>query len=117
MGIGRKNRKKSFEAKKFDIDALASDVLEDCKDAARNILQVVVTQLNESVRKDKDTRKELGLVLKEKNRKREILTELGILMAKPCGIASRDTYRKHMRWKVYKKSMCMQTEEVGLRTG
>ena len=36
-------------------------------------------QLNESIRKEKATRKELGLVLKEKNCKRSILTELGTL--------------------------------------
>lgn len=71
--------KKAFEAKISDIDTLASDVLADCKTAACEILEAAVAQLNESIRKEKATRKELGLVLKEKNRKRSILTELGTL--------------------------------------
>ena len=74
-----KNYKKLLRQKFLDIDTLALDVLADCKTAACEILEDSVAQLNESIRKEKATRKELGLVLKEKNRKRSILTELGTL--------------------------------------
>ena len=79
LDLVEKITKKAFEAKISDIDTLASDVLADCKTAACEILEAAVAQLNESIRKEKATRKELGLVLKEKNRKRSILTELGTL--------------------------------------
>ena len=79
LDLVEKITKKAFEAKISDIDTLASDVLADCKTAACEILEAAVAQLNESIRKEKATRKELGLILKEKNRKRSILTELGTL--------------------------------------
>ena len=79
LDLVEKITKKAFEAKISDIDTLASDVLADCKTAACEILAAAVAQLNESIRKEKATRKELGLILKEKNRKRSILTELGTL--------------------------------------
>lgn len=44
--------------------------------------EAIVAQANEAMRKGKAERKKLGLVLKEKERKREILTELGILNLK-----------------------------------
>lgn len=74
--------KKALEDKNSDLDSLASAVLEDCKHAARSVLEAIVAQANEVMRKDKAERKKLGLVLKEKERKREILTELGILNLK-----------------------------------
>lgn len=45
---------------------MASAVLEDCKHAARGVLEAIVAQANEAMRKDKAERKKLGLVLKEK---------------------------------------------------
>lgn len=62
-----------------DVDELSADVLSDCKKLAREIVQEIITQLNETMRQDKKTRKDLGLVMKEKNRPRKILTELGEL--------------------------------------
>lgn len=79
LDLVEKITKKAFEAKISDLDTLASDVLADCKTAECEILEAAVAQLNESIRKEKATRKELGLILKEKNRKRSILTELGTL--------------------------------------
>lgn len=60
-----------------DLDFMASEVLGDCKDSAINMLQVITQHMNEGFREDKQTRKEMGLVLKEKDRPRRILTELG----------------------------------------
>lgn len=62
-----------------DVDELSSDILEDCKELARNIVQEAIIQMNENLREDKRTRKELGLTLKEKDRPRVLLTKLGEL--------------------------------------
>jgi len=60
-----------------DIDALASEVLPCCKETACHIVETIVEALNLSLREAKDERKSLGLVIKEKDRERSILTELG----------------------------------------
>ena len=60
-----------------DLDATASAIKVDSDELSRKILETLVARMNESVRKDKSTRKEMGLVLKEKDRPRCILTELG----------------------------------------
>ena len=62
-----------------DVDELSSDIFEDCRELARNIVQEAIIQMNESLRADKQTRKELGLTLKEKDRPRVLLTKLGEL--------------------------------------
>lgn len=60
-----------------DLDATASALKKDSDKLSREILQVLIDEMNVSLRKDKGTRKELGLVIKEKNRPRNVLTELG----------------------------------------
>lgn len=70
---------KKIEAGITDVDELASSILEDCKELSRNIVQEIIIQINEGLRKDKQTRKELGLTLKEKDRPRVLLTKLGEL--------------------------------------
>lgn len=77
--IWRKKSQKNFWGKISEIETLASDVLADCKVAVCEILEAAVAQLNEPICKEKAARKELGFALKEKNRKRSILTELGTL--------------------------------------
>ena len=62
-----------------DIDALSSDVLGDCKEAAIGIVEAITAGLNQQIRDDKERRKAEGLVLKEKERDRSLLTELGRL--------------------------------------
>ena len=62
-----------------DIDELASDIENDCKTLALNILQEIIQQMNINLRQDKETRKERGLVIKEKDRPRKLLTPLGSL--------------------------------------
>ena len=54
-------------------------MLDDCKTAAREILQAIIAEMNQRIREDKTGRKEQGLVLKEKERPRQLLTELGTL--------------------------------------
>jgi len=60
-----------------DLDATASALKKDSDELSRHILEALIKYVNESFRQDKSTRKELGLVLKEKERPRCILTELG----------------------------------------
>ena len=62
-----------------DIDALSSDVLGDCREAAIGIVEAITAGLNQQIRKDKERRKAEGLVLKERERERSLLTELGRL--------------------------------------
>lgn len=60
-----------------DLDATASELKKDSDELSRKILQILIEKMNESFREDKSTRKEMGLVIKEKERSRCILTELG----------------------------------------
>ena len=60
-----------------DLDATARELKKDSDELSRNILQVLIEEMNESFREDKAFRKDMGLVLKEKDRPRCMLTELG----------------------------------------
>ena len=77
--LTKKILEKAYSGGICDIDLLSSSVLEDCKSAARDILEAIVSDLNIKIRKDKPSRKARGLILKEKNRERSLLTELGRL--------------------------------------
>ncbi|MCI5689183.1 MAG: ISLre2 family transposase [Emergencia sp.] len=82
LELAEKIMKMAFKSKLSNIDSLACEVLAECKAAARSILEEVVRELNQQIRDDKAGRKELGLSLKEKDRKRSLLTELGVLNLK-----------------------------------
>lgn len=71
--------KKSIDGGMQDIDRLTSDVLADCKALSKKIIEILVSTMNQTLRDDKTYRKEKGLVIKEKDRRRELLTELGTL--------------------------------------
>ena len=77
--LTKKILEKAYSGGICDIDLLSSSVLEDCKSAARDILEEIVSDLNIKIREDKPSRKARGLILKEKNRERSLLTELGRL--------------------------------------
>ena len=62
-----------------DLDALAANVFEDCAEASRQILQAVISVRNQQFREDKAFRKKEGLIIKEKDRSRQILTKLGMI--------------------------------------
>ena len=70
---------KAYSGGMSDIDTLSSAVLGDCKEAAVEMIEEITVQLNRQIRNDKRRRKEEGLVLKEKERGRSLLTELGRL--------------------------------------
>lgn len=77
--LTKKILEKAYSGGICDIDLLSSSILEDCKSAARDILEAIVSDLNIKIREDKPSRKARGLILKEKNRERSLLTELGRL--------------------------------------
>ena len=60
-----------------DLDVMAEAVLGDCKEASIQVMGELIRNMNEGFRKDKQTRKGLGLVIKEKDRSRSLLTALG----------------------------------------
>ena len=62
-----------------DLDVMTEEVLKDCKEVSAQIIQVIIRSFNEEIRNDKETRKELGLVIKEKDRPRQLLTHLGTI--------------------------------------
>ena len=77
MDLGRKIIKRTENGEIQDLDLMAKDIAEDCRTSARAMLEATLKYLNESVREDKSERKQRGLVIKEKDRPREIYTELG----------------------------------------
>ena len=82
LELAKRITEKTIDGGLSDIDQLASDVLCDCKESAREIIQVFVSEMNSMIREDKAGRKAAGFVLKEKDRPRSILTELGELSFK-----------------------------------
>lgn len=79
LDLAKNISKKAMDCGLSNIDALASDVLNDCKTAARQMLEAFSQELNCQIREDKAGRKALGLVLHEKNRSRSLFTELGTM--------------------------------------
>ena len=74
-----KINKQAFSEKLTDLDQLAAEIFEDCTESAKLIVQEVVRIRNLQFREDKAFRKQEGLVLKEKDRPRQILTKLGMI--------------------------------------
>ena len=63
-----------------DLDIMADEILSDCRKTSAEIIRVIIRYLNESIRNDKQTRKDMGLVIKEKDRPRQLLTHLGPIL-------------------------------------
>lgn len=79
LNLAKKITEKAYSGAIRDIDALAADVLEDCKAAARAIIEAITDELNKQIREDKQARRKLSLRIKEKERPRRFYTELGYL--------------------------------------
>ena len=77
MDLGRKIIKRTENGEIQDLDLMAKDIAEDCRISARAMVEATLKYLNESIREDKNERIQRGLVIKEKDRPREIYTELG----------------------------------------
>ena len=71
--------KKAYSGKISDIDALTEDILADCKTSAARVVEAILAEMNRQIREDKQARKEQGLVMKQKDRPRSLLTKLGML--------------------------------------
>ena len=82
LNMGKIITQKAIGGEITDIDALAASVSEDCRAAARRILETITEEMNQQLREDKEVRRVHGLVLKEKDRPRQLLTELGMLHLK-----------------------------------
>lgn len=68
---------KKIYSKHWTFNELTSSLLEDAKALTVDLTQEFLESLNQEIRDNKAIRKEKGLVLKEKNRKRTILSPLG----------------------------------------
>ena len=77
LELARKITERYTKGEIFDLGKMAEDILGDCKESAREILQVFLSRINEDIRSDKQFRRGSGLVIKEKDRPRRILTQLG----------------------------------------
>ena len=60
-----------------DLDIMAESVLNDCRDASIQVIEEIIRHMNEGFRGDKQNRRSMGLVIKEKDRPRSLLTALG----------------------------------------
>lgn len=79
LELVEKINKKAFSKELTDLDKLAADLFEDCIEYAKLMVQEVIRIRNLQLREDKKFRKQEGLVLKEKDRPRQILTKLGMI--------------------------------------
>ncbi len=71
--------------KKIGLEAWTSAALEESKKFSVQVVETAIQHKNEEIRAHKSQRKEWGLVLKEKERPRSILTELGtVQIARDC---------------------------------
>jgi len=77
MEMAKKICRRVEEGGMSNIDQFATDALEHCKESVREIIRQIVKELNDGLRADKAYRKEQGLIMKEKERERCLLTEIG----------------------------------------
>ena len=96
LDLGKKFLEKATIENISDIDSLAASLKEDCINTAAKALECIVSEANRQIREDKKSRKDKGLVLHEKNRPRELFTELGTI-----NISRDNYYDKNSRKYVY----------------
>ena len=77
LDLAKKITERALLSEGFSLDLMSSLALEDCKAAAREIIQVLISDMNLAIRENKESRKEAGLLIKEHDRPRDIVTELG----------------------------------------
>ncbi len=73
-----KNILEKFCMTNMNLNQLGELMLQDCKTAAREMVEAYVQELNLRMRKDKEGRKN-KLILKDKDRPRTVLTEIGTI--------------------------------------
>ena len=77
LSLAKKITERALLSEDFSLDHMSSLALEDCKAAARDIIRVLISDMNLAIREDKQSRKEANLSIKEHDRSRDIVTELG----------------------------------------
>lgn len=95
---------RAYSGEISDIDTLTEEVLGDCKATATKVIEEILAEMNRQIRADKQMRKERGLVMKEKDRPRSLLTKLGTMHI------SRDYYYDKHR----EKHICILDEVTGI---
>jgi len=65
--------------KKIGLDIRTSAALEESKKFSIQVIEMTIQYKNKEIRENKRQRKECGFVLKENERPRSILTELGMV--------------------------------------
>ena len=78
-GLAERIVKRAENGEITDIDTMAAEVSDDCRRTSADMVHEIVRYMNEKIREDKNTRKEMGLVIKEKDRPRQLFTELGMI--------------------------------------
>lgn len=73
-----KNILEKFKNTNLDLNELGPQMLEECKTTSRRLVEAYVQELNQRMRADKEGRKG-KLTLKEKDKPRTILTEIGTI--------------------------------------
>lgn len=66
--MARKITKKCINDGITDLDLFSADVTEDCKQSAIAIVEAILEHMKKQIREDKESRKKLGLAIKEKDR-------------------------------------------------
>ena len=77
LELARKITERTLFDEIYDLDLMSSLALEDCKAAAIKIIEVLIENINVAFREDKVSRLEKGILIKEHDRHRDVLTELG----------------------------------------
>ena len=77
--LAKKICERSVSGEITDLDLMAAEVLADCKEVSTEIIELIIETMNRGIREDKTFRREQGLVIKEKDRPRELLTALGTI--------------------------------------
>ena len=79
VDLARKISKMVDEGELKDLDSLAAHALEECKRSVKEIIEIAIQKMNQQLREDKESRKERGWIIHEKDRPREQLTALGLI--------------------------------------
>ena len=77
--MARKICETTFSSEWRGISELTERLKSECRATEKAILEECVKSINRTFRENKARRKEMGLVLQEKDRHREILTVLGLI--------------------------------------
>ena len=103
--MSKKICEKTFSSEWSGISELTEQVKADCLATGKAVLEECLRTINRTFRENKAARKEMGLVLQEKERHREILTALGQINV------SRDCYQdKNSGGYVYPLDELLQIE-------